>query len=133
MLDEAEVTALIAGAGAAGENAYAPHSGYKIGAAVVAEDDRVFFGCNVENASYGLSLCAERSAISAAIAGGAKRIRAVVIVTRSDPPATPCGACRQWMSELGNDDMEVIVANARGAVRRFTLAQLLPEPFRFKK
>jgi cytidine deaminase len=130
MLDENAIAALIGCATRAREAAYAPYSGYKVGAAVVAEDERVFFGCNVENASYGLSLCAERTAIASAVAAGAKRIRVVVVVTDAESPGTPCGACRQWLAEFGDDSMEVVTANGKGDLRRFTLGQLLPEAFR---
>jgi cytidine deaminase len=130
MLDDKAIAALVVCASKAREAAYAPYSNYKVGAAVVAEDERVFFGCNVENASYGLSLCAERTAIASAVAAGAKRIRVVVLVTDAEPPGTPCGACRQWMAEFGDDAMEVVTANGKGDVRRFTLGQLLPEAFR---
>lgn len=130
MLEEAAVKALITAAGCVREQAYAPYSGLKVGAAVVAEDDRVFFGANIENASYGLSLCAERAAISGAVANGAKRIRAIIILTDTDPPAMPCGACRQWLAEFGDDSLEVITANPNGCIRRSTLGGLLPQAFR---
>lgn len=130
MLEEAQRIALIAHAARARESAYAPYSKYKVGAAVVTEDERVFFGCNVENASYGLSLCAERTAIASAVTAGAKRIKAVVVVTEADPPGTPCGACRQWLAEFGDDSMEVITSTPEGKYRCFTLGQLLPEAFR---
>lgn len=129
MLNREQTAALIACALKARESAYAPYSRFPVGAAVVSEDDRVFFGCNVENASYGLSICAERSALASAVANGAKRVKAVVIFTESNPPAAPCGACRQWIAELGRPECEVICANPSGAIRRFTLAQLLPEAF----
>ena len=132
MLDDNAVAALVACAGRAREAAYAPYSGYEVGAAVVAEDERVFFGCNVENASYGLSLCAERTAIASAVSAGAKRIRAVVVVTDAEPPGMPCGACRQWLAEFGDDSMEVVAVNGKGAIQRFTLGQLLPEAFRLE-
>lgn len=133
MLTDAEIAALVAGAESARKSAHAPYSGFPVGAAVVSNDDRVFFGCNVENASYGLSLCAERSAIATAVANGVRRIRAIVVVTGSDPPGTPCGACRQWLAEFGDEDMEVIAANSCGCVRRFSLGELLPAAFRFEK
>jgi cytidine deaminase len=128
--DEKQIAVLIAHAARAREAAHAPYSKYNVGAAVVAEDDRVFFGCNVENASYGLCLCAERNAIASAVAAGAKRIKAVVVVTEADPPGTPCGACRQWMAEFGDDTMTIITATPAGRYRCFTLAQLLPDAFR---
>jgi cytidine deaminase len=132
LVDDRQLTALIALAAKVREAAYAPYSRYKVGAAAVAEDERVFFGCNVENASCGLSLCAERAAMAAAVAAGAKRIKAVVVVTEADPPGTPCGACRQWVAEFGGGDMEIIAANTAGRFRRFTLKELLPEAFRLK-
>ncbi len=82
------------------KNAYAPYSGYHVGAAIEAEDGRVFVGCNVENASYGLCLCAERSAIAAAAAAGARRFVAIVVATPGPHPGSPCGMCRQVMSEF---------------------------------
>ena len=133
MLDETQKTALIATAARARESAYAPYSSYKVGAAVVAGDDRVFFGCNVENASYGLSLCAERAAIACAIAHGVKRIKAVVVVTDADPPGTPCGACRQWMAEFGGDDLQIVTASLAGGQRAYTLGQLFPKAFRLER
>jgi cytidine deaminase len=103
-----------------------------VGAAVVTTDDRVYFGSNVENASYGLSLCAERAALASAVANGSVRARAMVVLTDSSPPATPCGACRQWLAELGEPDCEIICANPAGEIRRFTVPHLLPESFTLK-
>ena len=130
MLLDSEVLVLIALTIEARLLAYAPYSKYLVGAAVVTEDDRVYFGVNVENASYGLALCAERSAISSAIVGGASRLKAVIVVTESEIPGTPCGACRQWMAEFADDTLPVIVANTTGFHKTYTLGQLLPEAFR---
>jgi cytidine deaminase len=107
--------------------AYAPYSRYHVGAALEAEDGRVFVGCNVENASYGLTQCAERAAVTAAIAAGAGRFRRVVIVTDSDPPAAPCGACRQVLAEFAPE----LVVEAVGPQRRerWTMRDLLPAGF----
>lgn len=132
MLDKKTLTALIAHAAQARLRAYAPYSGYQVGASVVTNDDRVFGGCNVENASYGLSLCAERTAMAAARAAGATGIKAVVVVTEAEPPGTPCGACRQWMAEFGEDTLEIVTANTRGEYRQFTLKDLLPDAFRLR-
>jgi cytidine deaminase len=128
-LSEREIAALVSVASRARCAAHAPYSRFQVGAALVDTEDRVFVGCNVENASLGLSLCAERAAIAAAVAGGMQRLRAIVIVTEADPPATPCGACRQWLREFGDDEVEVICAAETGARRRFRLRDLLPDAF----
>ena len=133
MLDDAQTAALIGCALKARESAYAPYSKYHVGAAVVADDDRVFVGCNVENASYGLSLCAERNAIASAVTNGAAGIKAVVVITNGHPAALPCGACRQWLAELGGPECEVICASTEGDIRRYTAGELLPEAFRLAR
>ena len=109
------------------EKAWAPYSGFAVGAAVLAADGRVFVGCNVENASYGLSICAERNAVAAAVAAGARDLTAVAVVTDADPPAPPCGACRQVLAEFGN--LTVVLAGTAGATTVTTVADLLPAPF----
>ena len=118
---------LVDAARAAQQRAYAPYSRFRVGCALEAEDGRVFVGCNVENASYGLTICAERAAVCAAVAGGAQRFRRVVVVSDADPPAAPCGACRQVLSEFGRD-LRVDGVGAAGAVR-WTIAELLPAAF----
>ncbi len=119
--------ALVAQARAAQAQSHAPYSRFPVGAALEAEDGRVFVGSNVENASYGLSICAERMALGAGVVAGARRFRRLVVVTAVDPPAAPCGACRQYLAEFGMD-LEVI---AVGPVqqRRWNLAALLPDAF----
>jgi cytidine deaminase len=129
MLTHAEIGAVAALAAQARLAAYAPHSGFLVGAAVVTSDDRVFAGCNVENASYGLTLCAERSALAAAVAAGARAIRAVVLVTATERECPPCGACLQWVSEFGDPETEVVWVSVAGAVVRWTLGDLLPCAF----
>ena len=111
-------------------NAYAPYSHFPVGAAVLAEDGRVFSGCNVENSSYGLTICAERNAIGAAIVAGAKPI-AVAVVANGER-ITPCGACRQVLAEFAKD-MPVVLAAASGDEHEeASLAALLPGAFRLK-
>jgi cytidine deaminase len=109
------------------QRAYAPYSRFRVGCALEAEDGRVFVGCNVENASYGLTICAERAAVCAAVASGAGRLRRAVVVTDVDPPAAPCGACRQVLSEFGRD--LVITGVGSGSELRWTMAELLPSAF----
>lgn len=114
------------------KKAHAPYSKFKVGAAVMDEKGRIHVGCNVENASYGLTVCAERNAVAAAVAGGAKSLRAVAIVTSTNPPASPCGACRQVLSEFGSADMSVVLlcdTKAKRARIETTLGALLPRAF----
>jgi len=129
-LDPKTTEELLAAARAVRENAYAPASRFLVGAAVLAADGRVFVGCNVENASYGLTVCAERSAVGAAVAAGARLLRAVAVVTDLAEPARPCGACRQVLAEFG-PQMQVVLGGRDGAVAMTSLDRLLPEPFTF--
>jgi len=121
------VTDLIGRAREAMRNAWAPYSEFRVGAAIEAADGRVFVGCNVESASYGLTICAERMALGAAVAAGARALRRVAVTTEVEPPAAPCGACRQLLAEFGLD-LEVIAAGP-SSERRWTLAALLPDAF----
>ena len=112
--------------------AYAPYSRFRVGAAVLAEDGRVFGGANIENASYGLTVCAERVAIFAAVSAGARQLSAIALTTASLPrtaeEAMPCGACRQVMAEFMSRSARVLVDH----VGDFELEQLLPSPFRLQ-
>jgi cytidine deaminase len=109
-------------------HAYAPYSQFWVGAALETEDGRRFFGCNVENASYGLTICAERAAVAAAVAEGARRFRRLVIVTERGAPAPPCGACRQVLMEF-SPDLEIRAVSGTEE-RSWILAGLLPDPFK---
>lgn len=114
---------LIAKAWIAREQAYAPYSNFHVGAAVLGSNGQVFSGCNVENISYGLTNCAERVAIGAAIAAGVRKFEKVVVVADTKEPISPCGACRQVLAEFGVKT--VILANRTGSLE-FTLEELLP-------
>jgi len=107
--------------------AYAPYSCFAVGAAVLGQDGRVFTGCNVENASYGLTVCAERTAIFRAIAEGASRLAALAV--SAVPAAWPCGACRQVLAEFADPTCPVIVAEGGKVVAVTTLSELLPQAF----
>ena len=112
------------------QNAYAPYSKFRVGAAILLHGGEIFTGCNVENASYGLTNCAERSAIFAAVSqvGGDKvRVKAVAVVNDQDAPCSPCGACRQVIAEFGPD--AVIWYQGRDGVQQSTIRELLPECF----
>lgn len=131
-LPAADLAALVAAARAARALAYAPYSHYAVGAAVQTDDGRVFTGANVENASYGATVCAERVAVWSAVAAGARRIVAAAVVTEGG--GSPCGLCRQVLFEFGGAGMVVAMApgdagdvNAAGRVRVRTLGALLPE------
>jgi len=120
---------LVALARQARENAYAPYSKFPVGAALLGRSGRVFTGCNVENASYPLCICAERTAVGKAISEGERSFVAIAVVTATG--ATPCGACRQVLREFGGPagDLRVIVADTAGNACTFTIAELLPAGF----
>ncbi len=118
---------LLAAAREGAARAYAPYSHFPVGAAVMLPDGTIVIGCNVENASYGLSVCAERVALWSAVAQGYRDFVAMAVIV---PSGSPCGACRQVMSELCPPDMPVWVETEDGTVREFTVAELLPAAFR---
>ncbi|MEK9502045.1 cytidine deaminase [Gaopeijia maritima] len=118
---------LLARARAVRERAYAPYSTYRVGAVLEAHDGSLFDGCNVENASYPLTLCAERGALSAAVAAGHRAFRRLALSTEGGEAVAPCGACRQALTEFA-PDLE-IVSEAGSDVRRWTLSDLLPARF----
>ena len=120
--------ALVVAAASVRDNAWAPYSKYKVGAALRSKSGEIYTGCNVENATFGATTCAERNAIAAAIAAGAREFDAIAVVTHSSPPAMPCGICRQVLAEFGLD-MRVLAANSEGSLRHTTCRALLPEAF----
>jgi cytidine deaminase len=126
--DSAEARRLIAAARAARRHAYAPYSRIRVGAAVLTTDDQVYGGANIENASYGLSNCAERTAIFKAVSEGHRHLRALAIVTPSADECWPCGACRQVMLQF-NARLPLLLAPLQGELRLVSLAALLPRPF----
>ena len=119
---------LVSAAAAARARAHAPYSGFAVGAALETGDGVIVAGCNVESASYGLTICAERAALVKAISDGHRDFRRIVIVTASRTPTPPCGACRQLLWELAGD-LEVILASPAGTRARHRLSDLLPHPF----
>lgn len=108
--------------------AYAPYSHFKVGAALVTTDGRIYTGCNVESAAYSLTMCAERTAIFKAATEGPFKIAKIAVIGSSPAPLSPCGCCRQMISEFGSDDTLVIMTNLDGATRRMRIADLLPHP-----
>jgi cytidine deaminase len=123
-----EYDALILAAKQARENAHAPFSDFRVGAAVRANSGRTYTGCNIENASYGLTCCAERVAIFKALSEGERGFDAIAVVTETDTLTPPCGACRQIIWEFCGD-VPVILANLKGKIERESSAKLLPRPF----
>jgi cytidine deaminase len=119
---------LVAAARAAQERAHAPFSRFKVGAALETVSGEIATGCNIENATYGLTMCAERVALFKAISEGQQSLRRVAIIADTAAPTPPCGACRQLLWEFGGD-LEVILGNRERVTARFKLSELLPHPF----
>jgi cytidine deaminase len=126
-LTEKEIAQLVDAALKVRSRARAPYSGFLVGAAILDLDGLVHVGCNVENASYGLSVCAERHAVAAAVAAGARGVEALAVVTGTSPPVSPCGACRQVLAEFG--DFPVVLANPDGEKIITSVVELLPDSF----
>mgnify|MGYP003412797071 CR=1 FL=1 len=112
------------------KQAYTPYSQFKVGAAVLTADGNVFRGCNIENASYGLTNCAERTAIFKAISEGEPKVKAIAIVADTDGPVSPCGACRQVIAEFSDDHTKVYLSNLKGDLQETSIAELLPGFFK---
>jgi len=119
---------LVTAARRARRNARAGYSGFKVGAALETADGTIITGCNIENATYGLTMCAERVAMFKALSDGHRRFRRVAVVADTQAPTPPCGSCRQILWEFGGD-LEVVLANLRRETGRHRLADLLPHPF----
>ncbi len=125
---EAQIAELTAAARRASELAYCPYSRFPVGAAIRTDDDEVFTGCNVENASYGVTICAERNAIHPAVARGKRKVVAVAVYTPTPKPSPPCGACRQVINEFGPDALVISTCDGPGVLRQ-RLSELLPDAF----
>ena len=119
--------ALVAAAAEARARAYSPYSRFAVGAAIETQSGRVYTGCNVENVSYGLAVCAERTAAFAAVCAGERAWRALAVVTEDGSP--PCGPCRQVLAEFAGSSLPIYLATPDGTYRRSTLGELFPEPF----
>jgi cytidine deaminase len=131
-ISEKSIEQLVRAAEAARTFAYAPYSKFRVGAAVLSADGRVFTGCNVENASYGLTVCAERTALFKAVSEGAASFEAIAVCADTDEPVTPCGACRQALAEF-NADMLVVCCTVGGKKSIYPLSQLIPYVFSLHK
>jgi cytidine deaminase len=128
-LPETTDAELFAAAEAVRARAYAPYSNFRVGAAILADDGKVYAGCNVENAAYPIGSCAEAAAIAAMVAGGAARIRRIYVTGPGSEPVTPCGGCRQRIREFADPDAVVISPGVEGQPLSQTVAELLPHSF----
>jgi cytidine deaminase len=124
-----ETNDLIVEANKAREFAYVPYSNFKVGAALLSREGQVFHGCNIENAAYGMTNCAERTALFKAYSEGITQFDSLVVVADTDRPVPPCGACRQVISELCDPEMEVVLTNLKGDVQKVLVKDLLPGAF----
>ena len=125
--------ALVAAATEVRKKAWAPFSNFRVGAALQAADGAVYVGCNVENRTFGLTICAERNAVTTAVADGRRKFVAVAVVTDASPPAPPCGMCRETLTEFAllspSKDLEIVSANLDGERKQYRLSEIFPEPF----
>jgi len=129
MISEREKSELLRQAGETRENAHAPYTGYRVGASVLTTSGNYFSGCNVENAALTITSHAEMNAVVAAVAAGEKEIRALLVLTETEPPAFPCAICRQALAEFDRGEMLILAANTGGKIRETRLADLYPEMF----
>ncbi|MEX1252552.1 MAG: cytidine deaminase [Hyphomonas sp.] len=130
-MSDVDWPALKAAALAVQERAYVPYSDYRVGAALLTASGEIVAGCNVENATFGATCCAERTAVFSAVAAGHREFRAVAVVTHGAEPGTPCGICRQVLAEFGSD-LEVLCFTPEGAEEVYWLSELLPHAFKLK-
>lgn len=124
-----EISKIIEAAKKARENAYIPYSNFSVGAALLTEEGDIITGCNIENASFGLTNCAERTAIFKAISEGMTKFQALAVVADSPQPISPCGACRQVIAEFCHPDMPIYLTNIKGDLKKTTIKELLPDAF----
>lgn len=131
MIQKEDITRLYEAAVAVRKNSYSPYSNFKVGASLLLDDNTIVSGTNVENSSYGLACCAERNALFTAVGMGYKKenIKALLVVANTDGPCSPCGACRQVISELMDKDADVILTNRKNDIKMFTVKELLPFSF----
>lgn len=131
MINKEEIQKLYEKAIDVRKKSYSPYSKFKVGAAILLDDNNIIVGTNVENASYGLAICAERNALFSVISLGYKKenIKALLIVANTDAPCSPCGACRQVISELMSQDSDVILTNTKNDIKIFKVKELLPFTF----
>lgn len=124
-----ETEKLIIEAKKARERAYVPYSKFKVGAALLTEDGKVYHGCNIENSAYSMTNCAERTALFKALSEGDKNFKTLVVIADTNRPVPPCGACRQVISELCSKDMTIVLTNLKGHIQEITVEELLPGAF----
>ena len=121
--------ALIEAANEVKDRAHSPYSGFQVGAAVLSEDGSIYAGCNIENRSFGATVCAERVAIGTLVAAGSRSLAAVAVISDTTPPAPPCGLCLQVLSEFGGPDLPILLSNSDGDRLEYRLRDLSPHPF----